>query len=233
MAALHHLRLVWVFATIFALAGCAKDRFIRNDDAADEISNALSRNTGGLAYETDQKTIYIQTTAGDLPCNQPTEVTRQFQLNAGIRSGAFIYNWVVTKNCSGALPFLEWTSTFSGSYEGPRLQGSSSGTRTWVATGIEPESENWVLNGSSSRSGSHQSRTRRRQGFDSEVTANFTDVHVRKSTRTIVSGSAEATITLTDRRGNTRTYEADITFDSGGLFTITVSGEAFILDLYQ
>lgn len=212
--------------------GCDKDRWIRNDDAADELANSLSMGTGGIAADLSQQTIYLIENFSNLVCGTPVEEIRQFQLNTGTRSSAYTYNWLVTKNCEGTEDVIEWTSQFSGTYEAHRLQGSTNGTRTWTATGVGPGNENWVLNGSSTRSGSHQSRERRRRGFDTEVEANFTDITVRKITRTIIGGTVNASITLTGRGGSTRTFNAEVTFDSGGLMYITIDGEEFILDLY-
>lgn len=223
---------LFLFAAVILLAGCNKDRWIRNDDAADELANALSMGTGGVAADLSQKNIYLINNFNNLICGTPVEEIRQFQLNTGTRSSAFTYNWVVTKNCEGTEDVIEWTSQFSGTYEAPRLQGSTSGTRTWTATGVGSENENWVLNGSSTRSGSHQSRERRRRGFDTEVSTTFTDLTVRKITGTIVGGTVIASITLTGRGGSTRTFNAEVTFDSGGLMYIFVDGEEFILDLY-
>lgn len=220
------------FAVLLLSAGCNKDRWIRNDDAADELANALSMSTGGVAADLSQKTTYLNNNFSNLICNTPVEVMRQFQLNTGFRSAAYSYNWVVTKNCDGTEDVIEWTSQFSGTYEAPRLEGSTSGTRTWTATGVSPENENWVLNGNSTRSGSHQSRERRRRGFDTEVSTTFTDITVRKSTRTIIGGTVTASITLTGRGGEVRNFNAEVTFDSGGLMYIFIDGEEFILDLY-
>ncbi len=227
-----HFSIFLLSALLVAATGCDKDRWIRNDDAADELANSLSMSTGGTAADLYQQTIYLIENFNNLICGTPVEVERQFQLNSAMRSGAYSYSWVITKNCESTEDVITWSSQFSGTYEAHRLRGSTSGRREWVATNVGPQHENWILNGSSTRSGSHQSLERRRRGFDTEVETTFTDITVRKVTRTIIGGTVVARITLTGRGGSTRTFNAEVTFDSGGLMYIVIDGEEFILDLY-
>ncbi len=115
------LRTLFMIALVLvALQSCQKDRWIDNEQAADELANALVSNSGGLASETQQKTLYLQNEGNNLPCDQPITVTRNFNLTSGQRTANVTYNWVITKNCSTDPATISWTSTYSGSYGAPK-----------------------------------------------------------------------------------------------------------------
>lgn len=215
------------------LNACKKDRWLDEETAADVLAKSLEQNSGGLAREVDLQTTYLLLNVALIPCGDTANAARTFTYDAGGRTANADYQWEIVKHCIGQEVYLSWQANFNGTYDFPRIKGSSQGQRNWTATQLAQEYSNWLLNGTCSRSGSHESKVRRRQTFDSTTETSFTDILVDKNTRRLVGGSATSDITITTASGNSYVYSAVINISQEGIATIVINGNTtFTFNLY-
>jgi hypothetical protein len=224
--------------TLLALAfavvstSCNKDRWLNEDEAANEIEKSLAANQGGLARELSLKAAYLNTDFGILPCDETLTVTRDFSLVTDARTADFTYTWDITKECGVNATVIAWSSVFNGTYDFPRIRGTVEGSRSWVLTNTGQEHAVWLLNGSSSRNGSHTAKVRRQRSFDSAIQTTFTDIEVDKATREWIGGSAVANIILTGENGGTFTAVANVTINPDRTVTVLINGSTYTFELY-
>ena len=218
---------------IFSSSSCKKDRWLDEETAADVMLKSLEQNSGGLAKEVDLQTTYWLLNLGLLNCGDTAEVTRTFAYDAAGSVANADYDWSIIKICQGSDIFLNWQANFTGNYDFPRIKGEITGQRNWNATQFGAEFSAWKLDGTGTRYGSHESKVRRRQNFDSTTETIFTNVLINKTTRRLVGGTATSIITIETSSGNTYVYNAVTTLSAEGVATITINGNTtFTFDLY-
>lgn len=223
---------VLVFLIVTA-SSCKKDRWMNDEEAAEIMVRSLQQNSGGLAREADLQTTYWMLSLALIPCGDSAAVVRNFQYSANGNTASADYVWNIRKHCSGSDVYLTWTSNFIGEYDFQRTKGTTQGQRNWTATQLATEFTEWKLNGTCVRSGSHESKVRRRQSFDSTAETIFTDVLVDKSTRRLVGGTATTSIFVETNTGNTFSYNVVTTISSEGVATVVVDGAStFTFNLY-
>ncbi len=215
------------------LSSCIKDRWISDETAADVVAKSLEQNAGGLAREVDLQTTYIALSVAAIPCGDSATVNRTFSYNANNQSASADYVWNIKKICEGSEVYLTWRVDFNGTYDFPRVKGTWQGQRNWTAVQLGSEFTAWKLNGTCSRSGTHESKVRRRQTFDSTVETVFTDVLVDKTTRRLIGGTATSLVTINSESGNTYTYNVVTTISESGVATVVINGTStFTFNLY-
>lgn len=224
-----------ILTAAFLMQACQREKTmsITEEDAADVIAASLESETGGMVEEIAMKTKYVTEESNKLTCGNPVTVFRTFVKTTGIRTGNFTYNWVVLKNCSEGDTSISWTGSFNGSFETPRLSGSTSGSRNWTIQGIEAGSNSLTMNGNFVRSGSHQSKVRQRRSFSSEVFYEFSDIIVNKGTRKITSGTGSVQVSINASNGATRNLNGTIIFNGNGTATLLINGKTFEIILYN
>lgn len=227
------LNLVRVFFVATLLTSCKKDRWLTDETAADVVFKSLEQSAGGLAREADLQTTYWQLSLAAIPCGDSVTVTRNFQYNANGQSASADYIWDIKKICQGSDIFLTWKTNFSGEYDFPRFKGTWQGSRNWTAWQFGSEFTEWKMEGTGSRTGTHESKVRRRENFDSSVETIFTNVLVNKNTRRLVGGTATSTVEISSSSGQTYIYNALTTISEDGIVTIVINGNStFTFNLY-
>lgn len=215
------------------LGSCKKDRWITEETAADVVMKSLEQNAGGLAREADLQTTYITISLATIPCGDSANVTRTFTYNANGQSATADYVWNIKKICQGPDVYLQWRADFNGTYDFPRIKGEWQGQRNWMATQIGSEYSAWKLDGTCSRSGTHESKVRKRQTFDSTVETIYTNVLVDKNTRRLIGGTATSIVNIVSSSGKTHVYNVLTTISEDGVVTIVVNGTAtYTFNLY-
>lgn len=228
-----NIRIALSLFVALVLTACQKDRWLSDDEVAEEVETALVANQGGLANELSLKAAYAASSLDFLPCDTVTTVTRDYTFSSDSRTADYTYTWDITKQCGVNETVVSWTSTFSGNYDFPRVSGSTSGTRSWVMTQLEPQYAAWLLNGSSSRSGSHESKVRRRRSFDSSIETTFTNIVVDKLTREWMGGTGVSNIILTGENGGSYTAVATFTINTDRTVTVLINGNTYTFSLYS
>lgn len=218
---------------VMATSSCQKERWINEEQAADIILRSLEQNSGGLAREADLQTTYWMIYLASIPCGDSVQVTRNFEYNTGGRSAEVDYVWNIIKHCQDPEVFLTWRANFEGTYDFPRVEGSWQGQRNWTATQLGSAFDVWRLQGTEFRSGSHDSKVRRRQSYESTTETTYHEVLIDKSTRRIVGGSATSILTVVSNTGNAHIFNIETTISEVGMATVVVNGTStFTFNLY-
>ncbi len=233
--------LIIILLTFSILQSCKEDEpvEITEEDAADIVQSSLESETGGItddvAMVTDfivQENYVVQEKSEQLECGVDTSITRTFSKPTGIRTGSCTYIWDILKTCAEADTSISWTGNYNGSYETPRILGTTSGTRDWSIDGIESSNNFLTLNGSVSRNGSHTSKIRQQRSFSSETSYQFTDVVVSKQSQQIQSGTGSFQILVNVSDETSKTFTGTITFNGNGSATLVINGQTFTFDIY-
>ncbi|WP_373497427.1 hypothetical protein [Aquiflexum sp.] len=224
--------LLIIMAALF-IQSCQKEETltITEEDIADVVTASLESETGGLAYEFSMKTAYIFEDSDELSCANTVTMSKTFVKSSGVRTGQFIYNWEVLKNCSEAVASISWTGNYNGTFETPRLSGTTSGSRNWTISGIETSNNILSLNGTFIRNGSHTSKVRQRRSFVTEISFEFGDIAVNKATKEIQSGVGALQVSINASDGASRKVTGTIAFNGNGSATLLINGKTYIITI--
>jgi len=135
-------------------------------------------------------------------------------------------------NCNNSVPDnLTGSLTYSGSFSGPRLSSTNSGSATFVVAGLSPNATNFVINGEYKRSGTFQSKTDTTNRGSYSVDIVVTNLKLTKPGRTIASGTATISITGDVAKKGSFSYAGTLVFNADGTATLTLSGKVYIINL--
>ena len=120
---------------------------------------------------------------------------------------------------------------YKGSFDGPRLSSSNTGSAKVTIAGLSPTATVFVLNGDYVRDGSFQSKVGNKASGNSHIDIVGTNITLSKPERKIVSGSATIAITGTGPKGNSFSYTGTIVFNGDGTALLTINGTAYTVNL--
>jgi hypothetical protein len=223
---------------------------VTTDQAADIAASSLAENSGGLTSVTDDIAVNAQgissVNTGGLTINSTGQSTSSVHQECGttltdsvtkaltIDSVTVNYNFKYTHtlNCNNSVPDnLVNTLTYSGSFNGPRLSSSNTGSATVTIAGLSQSAANFVLNGEYKRSGSFQSKVGNDATGNSNVDIVGTNITLSKPDRKILSGSATISITGTGPRGNSFSFTGTLVFNGDNTATLTINGTVYTINV--
>lgn len=226
------------------MTSCSEDKeedqpTFTEEQAVEVISESIKENTGGLAKDVASMSAILHGNAlfsfnGDasnLSCGVPFDTTVTYTLS-GSATGSITHQLNIMVSCFNGVPqSLNVIATHTGSYSGPNLTQASQGGRMRTWTGLQPESDTYVLNGNSNRNGTRTYLAGNQNTFNRSIESSITDLTVNKETGTITGGYGEATVTLTSSNGNTWVRESTIVFNGDGTATITINGNVYTITI--
>ncbi len=215
------------------LQSCSDDDGpIKPADAADLINTSIAKQTGGLADELDPLVTYLAGQFVQMPCGEPQTTSIEFARESGDRTGSFVYNWIFLKNCSPDTS-LNWTGTFSGTYDAPLISGNTSGSRNWLIADFAQADTTILLNGTVNRSGNQVYKKRNNTAAESSLSHQFENLQVTRNTKRIIAGTAQSTVSIETENGDRRTFNGFTTFHADGTATLVIEGENFTIKVYR
>jgi hypothetical protein len=235
------LKLPLVIALLlFAAIGCKKSDTktnitanVSNAEAADMVAGSLSLNSNGLASVSDDVTLTAATpSAHHLECG----VTRADSMSRSNTFGGVTYSYNLkysyTLNCHNNVPDnLTGSLAYGGSFSGPHISSSNSGSATFTVAGLSPTANNFVLNGEYKRSGTFQSKLDTTNHGSSNIDIVVTSLTLTKPGRKIASGSATFTITGDVPKKGNFSFTGNVVFNGDGTATLTVNGTVYKIHL--
>ena len=120
---------------------------------------------------------------------------------------------------------------YNGSFSGPNLSSSNTGSTVFTVTGLSPSATDFLVNGEYKRSGAFQSKTDtvKHGNYSIDIVVNALDLI--KPARTIESGTATITVSGdTPKKGNF-SYTGTIVFNGDGTAKLTFSGIIYSINL--
>jgi len=120
------------------------------------------------------------------------------------------------------------TSNYSGSYTGPNLSSTNSGSSTFTIAGLGRDSTSYLLNGTYMRGGSYTSKT---DTGTNNVQVKLINVQLSKPFQIIKGGNASITVTGTSNKNGSFSYSGVLVFNGGNLATLTLNGTVYDINL--
>lgn len=227
---------------------CTKDNSastsntITTDQAADIAAGSLAENSNGFASVTDDVAVNAQgitsvnsglavnstqaTASVHQECGTTVtdSVTRNITADSVTVNYFFKYAHTLNCNVNSQPDNVIDTVTYSGSFNGPRLSSTNTGSAKVKIAGLTSTATHFVLNGEFKRDGSFQSKVGNKGSGNSHIDIVGTNIILSKPDRKIISGTATITITGTGPKGNTFSYNGTITFNGDNTATLNITG---------
>ena len=207
------------------------------EEIADEIAAALGSSNSGISDEiveiaqlSDDYISDLKSTLTDTVFSVDTSFTRTNP------SGSVVtYNYTFQMEYgyifeNGKLNRFYYNGNASGSLDAPRIGSSDSRISDWILTGLEVSSSNYLLNGTTTRTGVSQSKVRYKSNISSDSEITLTNVNINKSTLEIVEGTLEWNYTGTVN-GQSYTYSVIIVYQGNGMAELTINGIKYIINI--
>ncbi|WP_139113018.1 hypothetical protein [Mucilaginibacter sp. PPCGB 2223] len=225
---------------LLAVGACSKsnngstvDASISTDDAANIMANSVSSGSGGMAGASVDVTANAQLTFN---ANPGCGGTKTYSFNRQSPQGASVtysysFNYTYTLNCVNNVPDnVSGNATSTGSYDGPSLTSTDSGTLTFNVGGLAQSSTAYSVNGEYKRTGSFTQKTGNMRKGSSNVDITVTSLSIPKGGSTIASGSATFTLSGTSNNGSF-SFNGTITFTGNNQANLVVNGTAYVVNL--
>lgn len=234
------LKGAWIVVLGLVVAACNDDEMkstnkLSSEEQAEMVAASMGKS--GFAASADQSADYaddaVDASGKIAECGYTADNSVSLSGNLGEIIFSFAYDYDVSLVCtSNEEPkSLNSEFTYEGSFDGPKFAMQYSGNGLLAVTSLEAASASYTINGSYERAGSFESKIGEQSAGSSNVKIDIDDVVINKSTKVIMSGSADASINgVVSGKGN-YAFDSHIVFNGDGTATITVSGDKFVMNL--
>jgi len=208
---------------------------VTTDDAADMVAGSLSLNSDGVANMASDATLNA-TVMGDahLKCGTVRSDTISRQAGTGSPfsfSYKLTYNFMVDCNSNSQPDSLSSNLTYSGSYSGPNMSSSNSGSSNFGVGGLLPADTAFVINGEYKRAGSFSSKIDTSKHGNDNIDITISKLTLKKPSRRIESGTATFSITGSTPHKGSFSFTGTLVFNGDGTATLTVNGNVYTINL--
>ena len=232
---------------LLAAISCKKDNStsatvaVTSDQAADMAASSLASNSGGVASMTDAvsaNAVTVTSVSGPtINSLQTNIVTAKWACGTTLTDSAtfsgtsasvtfnYFAKYTHTLNCNSEEQpdNIVNTLTYNGTFSGPRISTTATGTANATIAGLTTAASDFVINGEYKRTGSFASKVGNMATGNSSVDIVITNLTLAKPARTIVSGTGTFTISGVAGKIN-YSYAGTITFNGDGTATLVVTG---------
>ncbi|MEZ4829934.1 MAG: hypothetical protein R3C61_27180 [Bacteroidia bacterium] len=201
---------------------------VSEEEAVEVIESAVVTSTEGMSSQVEDAAAMTEVYVNSI-CGQSFDSTITKSLASGTRTYNYTYMWDGSLTCNGAgIPqSISFTYSSNGQYDTPRMSSADQASGSFVLSGLQPSSGNYVYNGSFGRSGSQTSKIRNQNSFTSQLTLTTTNLTVDKSSYEILSGTADVVLTGTASNGTGFSFTGQITFNGNQSATLIVNGTSY------
>jgi hypothetical protein len=221
---------------------------ISTDVAVDMAVGAISVNSFGFASVADNVSANAQTvssvngggpvvnsTGTNAIIHQACGTTIADSLSFNGSTSSFtvnaLYKFKRTLNCDGGQPDnLVNAITFSGSFDGPRLSSTDSGTSAVTIGGLANTATDFKINGVYTRTGFFTSKVGDKASGNSTVVINATNILLSKPGRAIASGSALISVSGSVPAGSFN-FSGTLVFKGENQATLTIGTTIYLVNL--
>ncbi|MDP9076194.1 MAG: hypothetical protein M3O71_02125 [Bacteroidota bacterium] len=207
---------------------------VSNDEAADMVAASVSTNLNGVAGVSGDVTVSAQAFVGlHLPCgtSKSDSVSRQSTGTNVSYSYKLKYSYMLNCNSDNQPDNLVSNLAYSGTYSGPHISSSNSGSSAFIVGGLSPSATAYVINGEYKRDGSFKSKVDTTNAGSSSIDIAVKSLTLSKPDRKIASGSATFTITGNVPKKGNFNYNGSIVFNGDGTANLTVNGTVYVVVL--
>jgi len=223
---------------VLGALGCTKGTVNSNtaptDQAADLVTTSLAVNTDG-AFNTisdasveAQVKVSVDTLCGTIWTDSITRKTPTGQVPSYNYAAKFTYTLNCNPNSSTFSGSVTAVSSYSGSFTGPNLSSTNSGSSNFTLSGLGKTSTTLGLSGEYKRTGTYQNNT---DSGNNSVDVVATDLVLTKPQHIIKSGTATITVSGTSTKTGSFSYNGVLVFNGGNAATLTLNGTVYTIDL--
>lgn len=223
--------------------GCDDDiettETVTSDEAADMAASALAVSSAGLVL-----TVENSTSVTDLAVDESTggriaacgyskdSVFTKSNAPGSVITYTYSFEYSYSLSCSVDEPSSLTAGMYSsGEFDGTRLASANTSTADLVVAALDDTQTTYSVNGVYSREGSFQSKVRNLNSGTNTVTFTVDEIRVDKTTKEILSGTADLTITGTVTGKGTFVFDATITFNGNNIATLVINGTSYSVNL--
>ncbi len=208
---------------------------VSTDDAADMVAGSLSLNSNGVANVTADVTFNASALANTHPACGTTKndtISRKSATGATVAySYNLTYNFMVLCNTANQPDSLSSSLIYSGSYSGPNISTSNSGSSIFTVGGLLSTAPDFIINGEYKSNGSFKSKRDTTNAGNSAVDIVIKGLTVQKPSRAIVSGTATISISGDVPKKGNFSYTGTLVFNNDGTATLTINGTVYTINL--
>ena len=208
---------------------------VSTDDAADMVAGSLSLNSNGVANITGDVTLNAALLANT---HQPCGTTKADTISRKSTTGATVtysynltYSFMVLCDTANHPDSLSSSLIYSGSYSGPNISTSNSGSSIFTVGGLQSSAPDFVINGEYKSNGSFKSKRDTTNAGSSAIDIVIKGLTVQKPARSIVSGTATISITGDVPKKGSFSYTGTLVFNNNNTATLTINGTVYTIDL--
>jgi hypothetical protein len=236
---------------VLGMFSCKKDNSattaLTSDQAADMASSALASNSGGVASMSDDisanaasvtsvggKTINaVGTSSVTQACGTTLSDSATYAGTTSAVTFNYFAKYTHTLNCNTdeQPDNIVNTLTYNGTFSGPRISTTATGTANATISGLTVSANSFVINGEYKRVGSFVSKVGNLATGNSNIDIVITNLTLAKPARTISSGTG--TFSVSGVAGKiTYNFSGNITFNGDGTATLAVTGgSTYVINL--
>lgn len=142
------------------------------------------------------------------------------------------YGYELSCSSIGIPESLDWLYSCDGIWNGVRFNIDGESTGSLVVTGLLANSDNYLFNGTISRTQELIQKYRDQKTLISQTVITLEDLTIAKSTQTVIGGTATFATTGVSSTGNSYSYSCVVVFNGDRTATLTFSdGSVYTLDL--
>ena len=198
-----------------ALTACDKNddnnnlQAVSEDEAADAVTEAVVPTAGGMVAQINDAVVI--TSNSTAACGATFDSSISGSNAAGsVITYSYNLNWNWVYKCSNSA--FEFAHNGNFKYDAPRISSDDKSEGSFVVSGVDESSANYILNSNYKRNGTQQSKILNKNSFSSNITITSTDITVSKASREIVSGTASVTVSGASTGGVAFNYSGTLTF---------------------
>ncbi|MFI5137244.1 MAG: hypothetical protein ACHQIM_05405 [Sphingobacteriales bacterium] len=207
---------------------------VSSADAADMVAGSLSSNSNGIVNFSDDATldaisfIRLHVACGTVKADT---ISRHSAAGAATTySYNLTYNYMV--NCSNNVPdSLSSKLVYSGSFSGPNLSSTNSGSSIFTVNGLLPTATNFVINGEYKQNGSFQSKVDTAKHGNNNIDIVVKGLTITKPARTVAGGTATISISGDTPKKGSFSYTGTLVFNGNGTATLTLNAKVYTINL--
>lgn len=204
-----------------------------NDDAAILIGESLATNNYGVSSITQDISTSAKTLAGNANCGVTISdsIIRKSTVGVPFKHD-YKLNYTHKLNCKANLPDnITGLLVYKGSFVGPKIISDNSGNRTYMITGLEPTSDNYVFNGVFKIYNNYKLKLDTNKRGSASIYLGIKDLAVSKTNHTIISGKAMVMITGSSSKKANFTYNGEVIFNNSTSATLILNGDQYSIDI--
>jgi hypothetical protein len=209
---------------------------VSSAEAADMVASSLSVNSNGVVNIVGDVTSDAASFArAHLACgtSKVDSISRQSATGSTTTYNYKLnYNYTISCGSNNMPDSLLSSLIYSGSFNGPNLSSSNSGSSIFKVSGLDSAATTYVINGEYKSSGSFASKVDTANHGNNNVDIVITALTLKKSGRSIISGTGTISVTGDVPKKGSFSYIGTLVFNGDGTATLTINGTVYKINLY-